>query len=209
MMNKNRAIQTNFFVSLVFTLFVLLSCEDSRPACVCTKDEVNVLKLKSSDDRDAVFASKQKLTLNNKPYNGKIIECYDDKIRFRGACKDGYLNGPGRFYSDDITLVNFKNGLLDGKWKSISNDSSLIIEGNFKNHKQSGTICNYHQGFLWQKGTYINDNLHGNYYIYKKDGSVKALIQFKKGIVKDCIGDCDEFNPGDDDFGMGYSYYYR
>jgi hypothetical protein len=197
----------NFFVFLV--LLLLISCEDTRPDCVCAKNEVKVTNLQSSDGRDAVFVSKQKLTLNRKPFTGKIIDCYENKIRFRGSCKDGYLNGPGRIYSDDVTLINFKRGLLHGEWKNYSHDSSLIVKGHFKNHKQHGPICNYRNGLLWQKGTYINDNMEGPYYIYKKDGTVKTVIEFKKGIVKNCIGDCDEFNIGDDDYMMGYMVNYR
>jgi antitoxin component YwqK of YwqJK toxin-antitoxin module len=161
----------NFFVFLV--LLLLISCEDTRPDCVCGKKEVKVTNLQSSDDRNAVFVSKQKLTLNRKPFTGKIIDCYENK------------------------------------WKSYSRDSSLIVKGHFKNHKQHGPICNYRNGLLWQKGTYINDHLEGPYYIYKKDGSVKTVIEFKKGIVKNCIGDCDEFNKGDDDYMMGYMVNYR
>lgn len=197
------------WISIVLVFFALVSCEDSRPPCVCEADEINVNKLKSNDDRESVFVSKQRLTLRNKPYTGKIIECYDGKMRFRGTLKDGYLSGLGQFNSGDVTNMNFKNGLLDGKWESYSTDRTLKVEGQFKNHKQHGTIRNYLNGILWQKGEYKNDLLEGEYYIYKKDGSIKTVVHYKKGIVKNCIGDCDEFNIGDDSYMMGYTISYR
>ena len=205
------------FLKNIFYLIVLITCLTSCgnknviPDCICKNDEIKLSSLNLSDDSFQIYAVKQKISLNGKPFNGKIIDCYEDKIRFRGISKEGLLNGPGIIYSENITMVHFKNGLLDGKWKSFSNDSTLIEEGHFKNHKQHGKYRSFLNGRLWQEGEYKNDYIEGRYYIYKENGNIDEVIEFKNGIVKNCVGDCDEFSEGDDDYGMGYpsGYYIR
>ncbi len=103
--------------------------------------------------------------------DGKWIKYseFDGSLKSEENFKDGKLNGVSNyFYPGGIiksSIVNYKDGLLDGTYKSFGRKGNLTSETNYKDNKK-----------------------HGDMKIYSKRGKLISHIVYKEGVKsKDII----------------------
>ena len=103
--------------------------------------------------------------------DGKWIKYseYDQSIKSEENYCDGKLNGECSYYFPGgiipNRIINYKNGLLDGKYQNFSRKGTIISESNYKNNQK-----------------------HGDVKVYSKSGKLISHMVYKDGIkVKDVI----------------------
>lgn len=198
---KNRI---KFYLVATFLCALFSSCTDKRPSCESSKFEFDYAGLEHEKETDP-WLRPQKIMYKGNLFSGSFKACENDKLEFEGTCVDGYLNGSATFYvGDEKYVLSFENGLLHGPWKKYSSESNLIEEGNFLQNKQEGLYRYYLNGMVWNEGNFVNDMLEGEYYKFNNNGTKESVVTFKRGVVIECIGDCEDYTEGSDDWNIGY-----
>ena len=108
-------------------------------------------------------------TRNNRlpTYTGKVIVYYDEKKTipfYEGYLKEGLLQGSGKQYDTDGTLV-YDGEFLDGKRSGTGDeyvDGELVYRGEFASGVYEGKGEQYQNGQLIRSGTYSNGKLDGS-----------------------------------------------
>ena len=103
--------------------------------------------------------------------DGKWIKYseYDQSLKSVENYADGKLDGECTYYFPGgivpNRIVNYKNGLLEGKYQNFSRKRAVISETNYKNNRK-----------------------HGDVKVYSKRGKLISHIVYKEGVkVKDLI----------------------
>jgi antitoxin component YwqK of YwqJK toxin-antitoxin module len=103
--------------------------------------------------------------------DGKWIKYseYDQSIKSEENYVDGNLNGECSYYFPGgiipNRIINYKDGLLNGKYQNFSRKGAIISELNYKNNQK-----------------------HGDVKVYNKSGKLISHIVYKDGLkVKDLI----------------------
>lgn len=98
--------------------------------------------------------------------NGVLKEEYPNETpKSEFTYKNGKKNGPYKIYYDNAKLVEEEVPAYDG---SSGKEKIIYYEGQT----------------LKEKGTYLNDKLHGKITYYKPDGNIEKIVTYNNGIIQ-------------------------
>ncbi|MGL5124595.1 MAG: toxin-antitoxin system YwqK family antitoxin [Fusobacteriaceae bacterium] len=98
------------------------------------------------------------------------------------------FTGTGIFKDENGQLkveYNYKNGQLDGTYKSYYENGQLKVEGNLKNGLQDGLVKRYYEnGQLRHEENYKNGEFEGPYKDYYENGQLRSKGNYKNGKLE-------------------------
>lgn len=170
--------------------------EDGKPFSGRTKRE--------SEDYPDIYSYK------NGELDGLNVIYYKNNIKEIGHWKDGKQNGLFKMYTEDGVLIdsgtfkngerdglteqfyndtgklrvsaNYKDGVLDGKFKVYYPNGNLQGEVIYKNGKMNGDFKEYHENKnIRLSGSYKNSLQDGEWKSYLEDGTLETIVNYKDG----------------------------
>lgn len=116
--------------------------------------------------------------------------CYGN-YKYEGQFKNNNLNGYGRIWKNNKLLYEGhfdanQSDKLNGPGKIYKEDGSLLSEGNYRNHLLYGNGKKYANN-IYQEGTFINDELHGDSCIEESKELTKKGKFIKNILVEGTI----------------------
>ena len=124
-------------------------------------------------------------TFKNGERDGLTEQFYNDigKLRVSANYKNGVLDGKFKAYYPNGNLqgeVIYKNGEMNGEYKEYNENKSIRLFGNYKNNLQDGEWKSYlEDGTLESIINYKAGELHGIKEDYYKNGNVWTRQEFK------------------------------
>ena len=162
---KNSILKRSGIKYFCYLLFILTNIS-------CSDKEIGIDQVEISFEKNKMIFIK-----NDKPFNGIIIERYDDdKIKLKMEIKNGFKNGEIIQYFENgyiQTKSYFQKGEIDGVFKSFYPNGSLQLITYYQNDKKSGSFEEF----------FINGALKScsNYFLGVKIG--KSYAFFESGGV--------------------------
>ena len=170
--------------------------EDRKPFSGRTK--------RASEDYLDIYSYK------NGELDGLNVIYYKNNIKEIGHWKDGKQNGLFQMYTEDGILIdsgtfkngerdglteqfyndtgklrvsaNYKNGVLDGKFKAYYPNGNLQGEVNYVNGEMNGDFKEYHENKnIRLSGSYKNSLQDGEWKSYLEDGTLETIVNYKDG----------------------------
>ena len=146
----------------------------------------------------------------NGELDGLNVIYYKNNIKEIGHWKDGKQNGLFQMYTEDGILIdsgtfkngerdglteqfyndtgklrvsaNYKNGVLDGKFKAYYPNGNLQGEVNYVNGEMNGDFKEYHENKnIRLSGSYKNSLQDGEWKSYLEDGTLETIVNYKDG----------------------------
>ena len=116
----------------------------------------------------------------NGELDGLNVIYYKNNIKEIGHWKDGKQNGLFQMYTEDGILIDsgtFKNGERDGLTEQFYNDTGkLRVSANYKNGVLDGKFKAYYpNGNLQGEVIYKNGEMNGEYKEYNENKSIRLL----------------------------------
>ncbi len=170
--------------------------EDGKPFSGRTKRE--------SEDYLDIYSYK------NGELDGLNVIYYKNNIKEIGHWKDGKQDGLFQMYTEDGVLIdsgtfkngerdglteqfyndtgklrvsaNYKDGVLDGKFKAYYPNGNLQGEVIYKNGEMNGDFKEYHENKnIRLLGSYKNSLQDGEWKSYLEDGTLETIVNYKDG----------------------------
>ena len=105
-----------------------------------------------------------------------------DNANFKAGERDGLTE---QFYNDTGKLrvsANYKNGVLDGKFKTYYPNGNLQGEVTYKNGEMNGEYREYNENKnIRLSGSYKNNLQDGEWKSYLEDGTLETIVNYKDG----------------------------
>lgn len=146
----------------------------------------------------------------NGELHGLNVIYYKNNIKEIGHWKDGKQNGLFQMYTEDGILIdsgifkngerdglteqfyndtgklrvsaNYKNGVLDGKFKAYYPNGNLQGEVTYKNGEMNGEYREYNENKnIRLSGNYKNSLQDGEWKSYLEDGTLETIVNYKDG----------------------------
>ena len=146
----------------------------------------------------------------NGELDGLNVVYYKNNIKEIGHWKDGKQNGLFQMYTEDGILIdsgifkngerdglteqfyndtgklrvsaNYKNGVLDGKFKAYYPNGNLQGEVTYKNGEMNGEYREYNENKnIRLSGNYKNNLQDGEWKSYLEDGTLETIVNYKDG----------------------------
>ncbi len=101
---------------------------------------------------------------------------------------DGVINGLYTSYhlgtDKPYVIGNYKNGVMEGKWKTYTRQGKLKEIVTFKNNEENGPFAEFYpNGKIKAEGNYINgDNEQGLLLMYTPNGVLYKKMQCENGV---------------------------
>lgn len=98
---------------------------------------------------------------------------------------DVYSDGEIRYFAETgekIQVLNYHNGMLNGKAEYYYPDGSLYLQGNYAENVRTGRWKQWDTEGGYGIGAFSAEKPEGNWTFYHSDGSVKAEGRFQNGI---------------------------
>ncbi len=123
----------------------------------------------------------------NGELDGLNVVYYKNNIKEIGHWKDGKQNGLFQMYTEDGILIDsgtFKNGERDGLTEQFYNDTGkLRVSANYKNGVLDGKFKAYYpNGNLQGEVTYKNGEMNGEYKEYNENKSIRLSGNYKNNL---------------------------
>ncbi len=126
-------------------------------------------------------------------FTGIAFDNYNtEQLRFEGNYKDGKLDGLWKSWHQNgqlSSVSNYKDGKREGISKHWHNNGQLKCEYNYKNGKKDSlTKCWYYDGQLSSVSDYKDENLvHRQTYSYYDNGKIKSESYYEEGYVANSV----------------------
>ncbi len=143
------------------------------------------------------FATTENVTYyKGKPYNGKGYEFHEIwGATFVGLYKNGLMEGEWKSYAEHgrvMDIITYKNGIQSGLFIKYFDDGKPLLKGSFLNGLEEGRWeLYYDNGQLIGYSTFVNGKRIGKREEFKKDGSPWFTKYYDNGVEVRCEGDCD------------------
>ena len=123
----------------------------------------------------------------NGELDGLNVIYYKNNIKEIGHWKDGKQNGLFQMYTEDGILIDsgtFKNGERDGLTEQFYNDiGKLRVSANYKNGVLDGKFKAYYpNGNLQGEVIYKNGEMNGEYKEYNENKSIRLFGNYKNNL---------------------------
>lgn len=107
-----------------------------------------------------------------------LVEDQDGELMFHGFSTHFYPSGSVK------EIIPYFNGMIEGEWRSFSEDNILQSRISYKNSCREGPYAIMSPcGALYEEGHYLNDKLSGEVVRYHLDGSRAYQGYFQNGVL--------------------------
>ncbi len=146
----------------------------------------------------------------NTPYTGKFALFLGDFIEYTETYKDGILEGPKTWYSENGNVVleeSYVNSKIEGDQKAYYENGRLKSVVNYKNGKISSLVAYSKDGkvlhkedfkkgngtwrYFWSNGNVLEEGRYKNWIKdgiwkkYRENGEVDSITEYKNGRLVD------------------------
>jgi antitoxin component YwqK of YwqJK toxin-antitoxin module len=133
----------------------------------------------------------------------------EGKWKFFSSTLQGYLineelykgnrkNGLSvKFYPDSTIAekINYLNDSREGEWTQYNENGKILLRGAYARNYLNGKFETwYDNGKLYMSGFYKDSRKDGKWTIFKKDGSIKYVLNYVDGMTSDRQMDVDDTN---------------
>jgi len=101
-------------------------------------------------------------------------------VFLNGVFKEEYENETPK------SEYTYKNGKKNGPYKIYYNNAQKVVEEvpAYDGSKGKEKIIYYEGQTLKEKGTYLNDKLHGKVTYYKPNGQIEKIVTYSNGVIQ-------------------------
>lgn len=128
------------------------------------------------------------VTEDDEPYSGSVYSWYNEnRLCAKGMVEDGLKEGKWESYfpggAGVQSVTTFSKGIPKGSTVYYHTSGKVQGEINYdkKGLAQGEYTFKYEEGTIQEKGTFLNDELHGTVEEFKESGEPKAITDYKNG----------------------------